>query len=189
MRQRTELRGPFRGVNARSGHDGKFAYIMHDMLITTHDPNVRQVSDAEIVDPGLREVIERAAITSSPPPSWYRTMGHNPEVAKEFARYWDMLHRGGTVDHRIKELCRIQIAQMVGCEFCSKQSSPAAGITEERSLHVHCRLGSTRILARERPCTTRGHSPLTTGATQRCMPNWTGPTPLRRSLSSRPSSC
>jgi alkylhydroperoxidase family enzyme len=59
-------------------------------------------------------------------------MGQNPEVAKAFAGYWDMLHRGGTVPHEIKELARIQIAQIVGCEFCARQTSPLApSITEE----------------------------------------------------------
>lgn len=96
-----------------------------------HVANVPQLTVDEVTDPELREVIERAAVTKSPPPSWYRTMGQNGEVAKEFARYWDMLHRGGLVEHRIKELCRIQIAQMIGCEFCSRQTSPPAGITEE----------------------------------------------------------
>src|ERR1700724_2327855 len=59
-------------------------------------------------------------------------MGSNPEVAVEFSRYWDMLHRGGTVPHEIKELCRIQIAQSIGCEFCARQKSPSAvSITDE----------------------------------------------------------
>jgi alkylhydroperoxidase family enzyme len=97
----------------------------------THVPNVPQIAD-DAADPGLHDVIERAKVTKSPPPAWYRTMGQNPEVAKEFARYWDMLHRGGTVPHEIKELARIQIAQIVGCEFCARQVSPlAASITEE----------------------------------------------------------
>lgn len=101
------------------------------MSTLTHVPNVHQITD-DSADPGLRDVIERAKVTKSPPPSWYRTMGQNPEVAKEFARYWDMLHRGGTVPHEIKELARIQIAQIVGCEFCARQTSPlAASITEE----------------------------------------------------------
>jgi alkylhydroperoxidase family enzyme len=60
-------------------------------------------------------------VTKSPPVAWYRTMAHNPEVAAAFATYWEMLHRGGTVPHEIKELARIQIAQMVGCEFCARQ--------------------------------------------------------------------
>ncbi len=100
----------------------------------THVPNVPQLADGDVTDPELRDVIERAAVTKSPPPSWYRTMGQNADVAKEFARYWDMLHRGGLVEHRIKELCRIQVAQMIGCEFCSRQTSPSAGITDKEKL-------------------------------------------------------
>ena len=100
----------------------------------THVPNVPQIA-GDPADPGLRDIIERAKVTMSPPPAWYRTMGQNPEVAKEFARYWDMLHRGGTVPHEIKELARIQIAQIVGCEFCARQISPlAASITQEEKM-------------------------------------------------------
>jgi alkylhydroperoxidase family enzyme len=104
------------------------------MSTLTHVPNVPQIGD-DAADPGLRDVIERAKVTKSPPPAWYRTMGQNPEVAKEFARYWDMLHRGGTVPHEIKELARIQIAQIVGCEFCARQISPlASSITQEEKM-------------------------------------------------------
>ena len=102
------------------------------MAATEHVARVPQVSEDEIRDPRLREVIDSAATTKSPPPQWYRTMGHNPEVAKAFDAYWDLLHRGGSVPHEIKELCRIQIAQMIGCEFCARQTSPLAeSITDE----------------------------------------------------------
>jgi RNA polymerase sigma-70 factor (ECF subfamily) len=103
-----------------------------NMTALTHAPNVPQVADTDVNDPKLRQVIDGAAITKSPPQAWYRTMGHNPEVAKAFAKYWDLLHRGGAVPHEIKELARIQIAQMIGCDFCARQTSPlAATITEE----------------------------------------------------------
>jgi alkylhydroperoxidase family enzyme len=102
------------------------------MTIGLPAPNIPQVADGDITDLELRKVIEGAAVTKSPPQAWYRTMGQNPEVAKEFAKYWDMLHRGGTVPHEIKELARIQIAQMIGCEFCARQISPLApSITDE----------------------------------------------------------
>ena len=102
------------------------------MSVLTHVPSVPQIQDADVSDARLRAVIDSAAETKSPPQSWYRTMGNNPEVAVAFAGYWDMLHRGGTVPHAIKELARLQIAQMIGCEFCARQTSPlAASITEE----------------------------------------------------------
>ena len=102
------------------------------MAASTHVSNVPQLPDKDVKDPQLRQVIESAAITKSPPQAWYRTMAHNPEVAMAFASYWDLLHRGGSVPHEIKELARIQIAQMIGCEFCARQTSPlAASITEE----------------------------------------------------------
>ena len=105
------------------------------MSAPAHVPNVPQIAENDATDPQLREVIDRAKVTKSPPPVWYRTMGNNPEVAKAFAAYWDMLHRSGTVPHEIKELARIQIAQMVGCEFSAHQTSPlAASITEEQKM-------------------------------------------------------
>lgn len=105
------------------------------MSALPHVPNVPQISDRDVTDPGLRGVIDRAATTKSPPQAWYRTMGHNPEVAKAFAGYWELLHRGGSVPHEIKELARIQIAQMIGCEFCARQTSPlAASLTEEEKM-------------------------------------------------------
>src|ERR1700686_3551782 len=102
------------------------------MTVLTHHPNVPQVVERDVSDPELRQVIEGAAVTKSPPQAWYRTMGNNPEVAKAFANYWDLLHRGGSGPHEIKELARIQIAQTIGWKFCARQTSPlAASITEE----------------------------------------------------------
>ena len=100
------------------------------MVTQAHVAHVPQVADEDIADAGLASLIDRAAASKSPPPSWYRTMGHNPEVAKAFAAYWEPLHRGGQVPHEIKELCRIQIAQMIGCEFCARQTSPLAEIED-----------------------------------------------------------
>jgi alkylhydroperoxidase family enzyme len=101
-------------------------------MTTTEVTNVPQVDEQQVGNRALVEVIDRAEKTKSPPPSWYRTMGNNPDVATAFATYWDLLHRGGTVSHEIKELCRIQISQMVGCEFCAAQVSPLAdSITDE----------------------------------------------------------
>jgi alkylhydroperoxidase family enzyme len=95
--------------------------------------HLASLSPADVRDPALKAVMKRAEAHRSPPVSWYLTMGHNPEVASAYAAYWDLLHRGGSVPHRIKEVCRIAIAQMIGCDFCAQQSSPFAAISPEEA--------------------------------------------------------
>lgn len=96
--------------------------------------SVPQVPRDAVTDPDLVAVLELADQVSSPKPAWYLTMAHNPEVATAFSRYWEPLHRGGLVDHRIKELGRIAISRLLGCNFCATQRSvPAmeAGLSED----------------------------------------------------------
>ena len=100
--------------------------------IATHVPRMPRIDPDAVEHQGLRDILDHAAVTKSPPIAWYATMGQNPEVAVAFAKYWEVLHRGGLVPHEIKELGRIQIAQMIECEFCARQRSPLAeSITDE----------------------------------------------------------
>lgn len=101
------------------------------MSTITHITNLPQIRRDDVDDPAFGRLLDHAAETKSPPPAWYLTMGNNVEVASAFAEYWALLHRGGTVSHAIKELCRIQIAQMIGCEFCARQVSAGAPIDED----------------------------------------------------------
>lgn len=79
-----------------------------------------------IADPELEAVLERAERMSTPKPAWYLTLAHDPEMAVAYARFWDLTHRGGRVEHTTKELMRIAIAQLLGCEFCADQRSVTA---------------------------------------------------------------
>ncbi len=92
------------------------------------------VEVATLNDPELDQIIEKARRLSTPKPAWYQTLASNPQVAKAFAQYWDTAFRGGRVEHEIKELMRICVAQLLGCSFCSAQRSTMAaegGLTEE----------------------------------------------------------
>ncbi len=87
---------------------------------------VPQVSPEQVTDPELQAVLERAERLSTPKPAWYLTLAHSPEMAVGYARFWDLTHRGGQVEHTIKELMRIAISQLQGCDFCAEQRSVMA---------------------------------------------------------------
>lgn len=90
------------------------------------EPRVPRIARNEITDPRLRGVIERAEKLSTPKPAWYQTLAHSPDMAVAYARYWDLTHRGGRVEHTTKELMRIAIAELLGCGFCADQRSVVA---------------------------------------------------------------
>ena len=91
----------------------------------------------EVVDAALLAVLERAALSSTPKPAWYLTLAHAPDMANAYAAYWELTHRGGRVEHGVKELMRIAIAQLLDCGFCAEQRSVLAveeGLAEEEAV-------------------------------------------------------
>ncbi len=85
-----------------------------------------RVPESEITDPELLAVLERAERLSTPKPAWYLTLAHSPDMAKGYAAFWDLTHRGGQVEHTIKELMRITVAALLDCTFCADQRSVLA---------------------------------------------------------------
>ena len=97
---------------------------------------IPQVERADVRDPELVRVLERAERLSTPKPAWYLTLAHSPEMATAYADYWETTHRGGRVEHTTKELRRIAIAELLGCTFCSAQRSVPAveqGLDEQQA--------------------------------------------------------
>jgi AhpD family alkylhydroperoxidase len=95
-------------------------------MTTRTTARLPQVARDEVTDPQLEAVLERAERLSTPKPAWYLTLAHDPEMAKGYAAYWDLTHRGGRVEHTTKELMRIAISQLLGCGFCAAQRSVLA---------------------------------------------------------------
>jgi alkylhydroperoxidase family enzyme len=89
-------------------------------------PRVPPVPREDVTDTELREVLDRSDRLSTPKPAWYLALAHNPEVAKGFARFWETTYREGRVDHVVKELMRMAIVQLSGCDFCGSQRSVRA---------------------------------------------------------------
>jgi AhpD family alkylhydroperoxidase len=90
------------------------------------EPRLPRVPRSQINDRRLLGVLERAERLSTPKPAWYETLAHAPDMAVAYARYWDLTHRGGSVEHTTKELMRIAISELLGCGFCADQRSVLA---------------------------------------------------------------
>ena len=86
-------------------------------------PRVPLLDPEEVADEALRGVLERAAVSSAPRPEWYLLVGHAPEMAVGYDRFWNQTYREGLVDHKTKELMRLTITTLFGCAFCSTQRS------------------------------------------------------------------
>ena len=80
-------------------------------------------------------MLERSQVSSAPKPEWYLLLGHAPEVAIGYDRFWNLTYRGGAIEHTTKELVRVTITTLFGCAFCSTQRSAEAleqGLEEQQ---------------------------------------------------------
>ncbi|MFZ5610065.1 MAG: carboxymuconolactone decarboxylase family protein [Pseudomonadota bacterium] len=84
------------------------------------------VDPATMTDPEMVAEMERCAREGCPRPESQAIRAHAPDIMKTFAATWDAAFRGGTLDHAIKELCRIYVSRSVKCEYCGNQRSEKA---------------------------------------------------------------
>jgi len=73
--------------------------------------------------PEMRAEMERCAREGTPRPESSAVRAHVPAAFWFFANAWKDLFRDGTVDHSIKELCRVYVSHSVKCEYCGNQRS------------------------------------------------------------------
>jgi len=53
----------------------------------------------------------------TPPPTSLSMEAHQPEAMRAWCRFWWTAFHGGGVDHTLKELLRVRIAQLSGCAY------------------------------------------------------------------------
>ena len=88
---------------------------------------------AEIDDPELRDLIARGEALGVPDGLFGRILARVPGHAKQLLRALIQSHETGNVDHKLKEIIRIQLARFAGdAYFAGLRSAKArqAGLTE-----------------------------------------------------------
>jgi alkylhydroperoxidase family enzyme len=94
----------------------------------------------EVMDDEMRREMERCQREGTPRPESSAVRAHVPACFWFFANSWRDIYRNGTLDHAIKELCRLYVSRSVQCEYCGNQRSvkatSAGAIVEEHVLDL-----------------------------------------------------
>src|SRR5262245_25736342 len=88
-----------------------------------------------IRDPELVALMERCAALGVPDALFPRVLARVPEYSKALLRALVLSHAEGSVDHKLKEVIRVQLAHTAGDPYFSRLRSKKAGndgLTEEK---------------------------------------------------------
>jgi alkylhydroperoxidase family enzyme len=97
--------------------------------------NIQPLAPEGVHDPELRELIRRGEELGVPDYLFPRILARAPAHAKVLLRAMLMSHAEGNVDHRLKEIIRVQLARTASDPYFGGLRSArakAAGLSEER---------------------------------------------------------
>jgi uncharacterized peroxidase-related enzyme len=89
--------------------------------------------DVEELPPDLRHMVQRWAELEDGDPNFIRTLANSPDMLRRFVPFYSPMVRKGVIEHRTKELVRINIAFHNQCKYCMATrygSGRRAGIDE-----------------------------------------------------------
>ena len=98
-------------------------------------PHIAPLKPEEIRDPELRELIRRGEELGVPDARFSRILARAPIHAKALLRALLYSHTEGNVDHRLKEIIRVQLARTAGDPYFGGLRSARAmreGLDEDR---------------------------------------------------------
>lgn len=89
-------------------------------------PHIKPVAREAIADAELRELIERCERLGVPDALFPQVLARVPDYAKAILRAMLMSHESGNVDHKLKEIIRVQLARFAGDRYFSALRSRRA---------------------------------------------------------------
>ncbi len=78
-------------------------------------PRISYPDLSKIDDPEILGYLEDARQHGTPRPESQAIRAHNPGVIRAFSQAWSLTFRGGVLDHRTKELCRVYVSKSIEC--------------------------------------------------------------------------
>jgi alkylhydroperoxidase family enzyme len=78
---------------------------------------IRLLTLDELLGTRLRPHVERSLEERAPDPGFFAVMGHAPEIAEAVYAFWMDVFTTGTLDHRLKEIVRVNLSRLAGCHY------------------------------------------------------------------------
>jgi hypothetical protein len=80
-------------------------------------PNISMLDVEELQKGRLAPFIKKCLRDRAPDPAFHAMMGHNPDLSASVYTAWGTLFSTGRVDHKLKEIIRIQLSRVVDCTY------------------------------------------------------------------------
>ena len=80
-------------------------------------PNITLLELDALKKTKLRPYLEKCLEHRAPDPGFHAIMGHNVELCEAMFVAWDTLFNTGRVDHKLKEVIRVQLSRMAACTY------------------------------------------------------------------------
>ena len=80
-------------------------------------PSRLKPADDQHVSPEVREYFRLAEKRGAPTSTLLRILAREPESLRTFYESWNRAFYGGRVDHLLKELVRVRMAELRGCHY------------------------------------------------------------------------
>ncbi|NQV56429.1 MAG: hypothetical protein HQ503_11270 [Rhodospirillales bacterium] len=80
-------------------------------------PNITMLDIDELQEGPLKPFVKKALKHRAPDPAFHAMMGHNPELSKAMYIGWGTVFSTGAVDHKLKEIIRVQLSRLADCNY------------------------------------------------------------------------
>jgi hypothetical protein len=80
-------------------------------------PNITMLDVDALQQGPLEPYVRQCLKHRAPDPAFHAMMGHNPALSKSMYVAWGTVFSTGAVDHKLKEIIRVQLSRMADCNY------------------------------------------------------------------------
>jgi len=80
-------------------------------------PNITMLDIEGLRQTKLKPYIEKCLQHRAPDPAFHGMMGHNIDLCEAMFVAWDTVFNTGRIDHKLKEIIRVQLSRMAACSY------------------------------------------------------------------------